>query len=141
MFDFKIQEDGELVVTNSVIEVSSDDDMRLQNAYTRIKSVANDWFIDHIGANLEVLVGRSCNSKNAEIGKALILNSLINDGLWNKNELLITANITSNTSIEFDVIFKIYQGYSEDDVIIREIIASLDLVKGVHIKYGWEPRR
>ena len=36
--------------------------------------------------------------------------------------------------------FKIYQQETEE-VYSYEIDVELDLVKGVHVRYGWEPRR
>ena len=43
-------------------------------------------------------------------------------------------------NIEYNIYFKI-RNPETDDTYSYEIIATIDLVKGVNIRYGWEPRR
>ena len=141
-FDFGFTPEGELVIDNISHDINNtvNDDLRIQLAYNRIKSITHNWFVDEIGANLEELVGRPCTKEIAEYGKEKIIKELIFDELWNKDDIYIKSEIKNNTNITYEIFLKIYQTESED-VYSYEIIAEIDLVKGVNIRYGWEPRR
>ena len=141
-FDFGFSPEGEIVVDNEThdIKESTNDDLQIQLAYNRIKSISNDWFVDEIGADLEELVGRQCTSEIANYGKTKIINSLTFDGLWQSNDIHIKAEIKNNTNIIYTIYLKIYQSETED-TYSYEIETTLDLVKGVFIRFGWEPRR
>lgn len=141
-FDFAITTDGEIIIdTNSHdIAQSINDTLRIQLAYNRIKSVARDWFVDEIGANLEELIGKPCTEDIAEYGKLKIMEVLTIDDLWSDDDIFIKSEIKNNTKITYNIYLKIYQVETED-VYSYEIEAELDLVKGVFIRYGWEPRR
>jgi hypothetical protein len=141
-FDIGLDTTGEIVLDNNTFDIKAqmNNDLRLQLAYDRIKSVSNNWFIDNIGANLEALIGKPCNKQNAEAGKAMITEQLTSDGLWDSTEFYIKSNIESMVHMEYSVFFKIKDEKTED-TFSYEIIATIDLVKGVNIRYGWEPRR
>ena len=141
-FDFSLDTTGELVLDEEThdIKPSTDNELRLQLAYDRIKSVSTNWYIDHIGANLESLIGKPCNQFYAQNGKSLIIQQLTFDSLWDSSEFFIKASIISMTSIEYNIYFKI-RDTETDDTYSYEIVATIDLVKGVNIRYGWEPRR
>lgn len=138
IFDFSLDETGELNINSTThdIELKTNDELRIQMAFTRIKSVSNNWYIDHIGANLETLIGKPCDSTNADYGKEKIINSLIYDGLWNENDIYIKSEIINNKNIKYYIYLRTYQSESED-TITTEIIVELDLIKGVNIRYGW----
>ena len=140
-FDFGLSTSGELVLNENThdIQAQMDNDLRLQLAYDRIKSIKNNWFIDEIGANLEFLIGKPSNKETAEYGKNLIYEQLIFDKLWNEDEIYIKANIINAVHFEYNVYFKIKDD-STDDTYSYEIIAEIDLVKGVKVRYGWEPK-
>ena len=140
-FDFGISTSGELVLDSDTfdIERKTDNDLRVQLAYDRIKSVTNDWFIDQIGANLESLIGKPCNQEYAEMGKTLILNQLTFDSLWDREDVFIKANIKDMINITYNVYLKIIDREIEE-TYSYEIIAEIDLVKGVKVRFGWEPR-
>ena len=141
-FDFAITTDGELIVDeqNHDIAKSTEDDLRIQLAYDRIKSISKNWFVDEIGADMEELVGRPCTEDIAEYGKQKIINVLLVDDLWKKEDIFIKAEIKDNVHIIYSVYLKLFQSETED-TISYEIIVELDLVKGVFIKFGWNPRR
>lgn len=140
-FDFDIDTSGELIMTaDHNINTVTDDDLRIQLAFDRIKSISKNWFIDEIGADLEEIIGRPCDQEHAEIGKKKILNVLIIDELWDLNDIVIAAEIKNNINITFTVYLKTVQNISEE-TITTEIICELDLIKGVNVRYGWEPRR
>lgn len=141
-FDFSITPEGELIVDNNTHDIapSEQDALRIQLAYNRIKSVSHNWFVDEIGANLEELIGKPCTQDIAEYGKLKIIEELTIDDLWDSNDIFIKSEIKNNTNITYSIYLKIYQTETED-AYSYEIVAELDLVKGVFIRYGWEPRR
>ena len=141
-FDFAITTEGELIIDeeNHDIVKSLDDDLRIQLAYNRIKSISKNWFVDEIGADMEELIGKPCTEDIAEYGKQKIINVLLIDDLWNKDDIFIKAEIKDNVHIIYSVYLKLFQSETED-TISYEIIVELDLVKGVFIKFGWDPRR
>lgn len=141
-FDFAITTEGELIINeeNHDIIKSIDDDLRIQLAYDRIKSISKNWFVDEIGADMEELIGRPCTEDMAEYGKQKIINVLLIDDLWNKDDIFIKAEIKDNVHIIYSVYLKLFQSETED-TISYEITVELDLVKGVFIKFGWNPRR
>lgn len=143
-FDMAISCDGELLVDEESHDIKClmDDNMRLQLAYDRIKSISTNWFIDEVGADLESLIGSPCNADTAEKGKILIESVINYDGLWAQKDLYIMATISDNNkSIVYSVYLLTYQSDDEATVITNEITVELDLVKGVKIRYGWDPRR
>ena len=141
-FDFAITTEGELIIDeeNHDIVKSLDDDLRIQLAYNRIKSISKNWFVDEVGADMEELIGRPCTEDIAEYGKQKIINVLLIDDLWNKDDIFIKAEIKDNVHIIYSVYLKLFQSETED-TISYEITVELDLVKGVFIKFGWDPRR
>lgn len=137
VFDFSLNEEGELNInTDHDIDIKSLDDLRIQMAYTRIKSVTNGWYVDHIGANLESIIGRPCSEKYVDSGKDKILDSLIYDELWDKNDVYIKSEIVNNKKIKYYVYLRTYQNYQED-TITTEIVVELDLIKGINIRYSF----
>ena len=141
-FDFAITTEGELIINeeNHDIVKSLDDDLRIQLAYNTIKSISTNWFVDEVGADMEELIGRPCTEDMAEYGKQKIINVLLIDDLWNKDDIFIKAEIKDNVHIIYSVYLKLFQSETED-TISYEITVELDLVKGVFIKFGWDPRR
>ncbi len=141
-FDFAITTEGELIIDeeNHDIIKSLDDDLRIQLAYNRIKSISKNWFVDEVGADMEELIGRPCTEDMAEYGKQKIINVLLIDDLWDKDDIFIKAEIKDNVHIVYSIYLKLFQSETEDTVSY-EITVELDLVKGVFIKFGWDPRR
>ena len=141
-FDFAITTEGELIIDeeNHDIVKSLDDDLRIQLAYNRIKSISKNWFVDEVGADMEELIGKPCTEDIAEYGKQKIINVLLIDDLWNKDDIFIKAEIKDNVHIIYSVYLKLFQSETED-TISYEITVELDLIKGVFIKFGWDPRR
>lgn len=141
-FDFGFSPDGEIIVDSETHDIykSKDDELKIQLSYNRIKSISKNWFIDEVGADMEELIGRPCTEDMAEYGKQKIINVLLIDDLWNKDDIFIKAEIKDNVHIIYSVYLKLFQSETED-TISYEIIVELDLVKGVFIKFGWDPRR
>ena len=141
-FDFGFSPDGEIIVDSETHDIykSKDDELKIQLSYNRIKSISKNWFVDEVGADMEELIGRPCTEDMAEYGKQKIINVLLIDDLWNKDDIFIKAEIKDNTHIIYSVYLKLFQSETED-TISYEITVELDLIKGVFIKFGWDPRR
>lgn len=141
-FDFGLTTDGEIIINNNDNDISTkqDNDLKIQLAYNRIKSISNNWFVDKVGADLEELIGKPCTNEIAEIGKNKITNVLTFDNLWSEKDLFIKTEIQDNTNILYSVYLKLIDEET-DETYSHEINVELDLVKGVKIRYGWEPRR
>lgn len=141
-FDFGFTPEGELIIDKEIhdIKTTKEDELRIQLAYNRIKSISTNWYVDEVGADLEEIIGRACDKDTAEYGKSKIMHVLTFDGLWEKDGIFIKSEIKNNINITYTIYLKITQQETED-VYSYEIEAELDLIKGVKIRYGWEPRR
>ena len=141
-FDFGFSPDGEIIVDAETHDIykSQEDELKIQLSYNRIKSISKNWFIDEVGADLEEIIGKACNETTAEYGKLKIIDVLTFDGLWDDKDIFIKSEIKNNINITYNIYLKLRQSETEE-VYSYEIDAELDLVKGVHIRYGWEPRR
>ena len=141
-FDFGFSPDGEIIVDSDTHDIykSQEDELKIQLSYNRIKSISNNWFIDEVGADLEEIIGKACNETTAEYGKLKIIDVLTFDGLWDDKDIFIKSKINNNINITYNIYLKLYQSDTEE-VYSYEIDAELDLIKGVNVRYGWEPRR
>lgn len=141
-FDFGFSPDGEIIVDRESLDIAKkqENELKIQLSYNRIKSISKNWFIDEVGADLEEIIGKPCNSETAEYGKRKIINVLTYDGLWDEKNVFIKAEIQDNTNILYSIYLKLIDEET-DETYSHEIDVELDLVKGVHIRYGWEPRR
>ena len=141
-FDFGFSPDGEIIVDSDTHDIykSQEDELKIQLSYNRIKSISKNWFIDEVGADLEEIIGKACNETTAEYGKLKIIDVLTFDGLWNDKDIFIKSEIKNNINITYNIYLKLHQSDTEE-VYSYEIDAELDLIKGVNVRYGWEPRR
>ena len=141
-FDFGFSPDGEIIVDANTHDIykSHENELKIQLSYNRIKSISKNWFIDEVGADLEEIIGKACNETTAEYGKLKIIDVLTFDGLWNDKDIFIKSEIKNNIKITYNIYLKLRQSNTEE-VYSYEIDVELDLVKGVHVRYGWEPRR
>lgn len=141
-FDFTFLQEGEIVVddTSHDIHTVEDNELRVQLAYNRIKSISHDWFVDELGADLEELIGKHCTENIVEYGKTKIISVLTVDDLWSADDIVVIGKINNNVNIQYSVYLRIYQDTSEDPWAY-EITAELDLIKGVFVRYGWMPKR
>lgn len=137
-FDFKIDSTGEIIVDPKTYDIAtvSDTNLKIQLAYTRIKSCVNEWFYDEVGANLEELVGRAAKVGTIEVGKARIIEVLTYDNLWDSKDLFVQSIIENATKLTYAVYFRI-QTDDEFGETSKTIHVDLDLVKGVKVRYGW----
>jgi hypothetical protein len=138
-FDFQLDETGELVVDQDSHEVNAvaGDELRIQMAYDRIKSVSTGWFQDNIGANLEELVGKPINGNIVTTGKDKIIDSLTFDGLWSRKDIHVQSEVTDALTVNYSVYLRIFDSETKEESS-KDITITLDLIKGVKIKYGWQ---
>ena len=141
-FDFGFSPEGEIIIDSETHDIykSQEDELKIQLSYNRIKSISNNWFIDEVGADLEEIIGKACNETTAEYGKLKIIDVLTFDGLWNDKDIFIKSEIKNNINITYNIYLKLHQSDTEE-VYSYEIDVELDLIKGVNVRYGWEPRR
>ena len=141
-FDFGFSPDGEIIIDSETHDIykSQEDELKIQLSYNRIKSISNNWFIDEVGADLEEIIGKACNETTAEYGKLKIIDVLTFDRLWNDKDIFIKSEIKNNINITYNIYLKLHQSDTEE-VYSYEIDVELDLIKGVNVRYGWEPRR
>ena len=141
-FDFGFSPDGEIIIDSDTHNIykSQEDELKIQLSYNRIKSISKNWFIDEVGADLEEIIGKACNDTTAEYGKLKIIDVLTFDNLWDENDIFIKSEIKNNINITYNIYLKLRQSNS-NEVYSYEIDVELDLVKGVNVRYGWEPRR
>lgn len=137
-FDFKLDMFGELVINeiNHEIDTVKSDDLKVQLAYTRIKSIANGWFYDNVGADLEALVGRPVKKEIVSVGTTKIIEVLTYDDLWAEEDILIQTTIKDSTHVIYSVYLRKYTDdeFGEESIVMN---IELDLVQGVRIKFGW----
>lgn len=141
-FDFGFSPEGEILIdsdSNDICKKQSND-LKIQLSYNRIKSISKNWFVDEVGADLEEIIGKACNQETAEYGKSKIIKVLTFDDLWKENDIFIQAEIKNNVNILYTVYLKLIDEETEK-VYTHEIDIELDLIKGVKIRYGWDPRR
>lgn len=141
-FDLFIGTDGDLTADEYTHEMTKVDDNenRLQLALSRIKSVEPNWYKDHVGANLELLIGRPCTEETAETGKEMIRSVLIMDELWADEEFVIISDIdTENRKITYTIYFKITEETTDAETAFS-VNVEIDLVRGIVLKNIWQKR-
>lgn len=129
--DFGITMDGELIIDNSNLDIKtvSDDEERFQQAFCRIQSVMSNWR-NEIGANLEEVISMPINSNTFKIFEDKIINSLIKDHIYSKDEIHIEM-VNNENYIEAKVYLR-----NKDTITCRTLNVKLDLVFGINITIG-----
>lgn len=131
MFDFGINDDGELLFDGPAKDIltSDKDGLVRQTALCRIKSVVGDWFNTNIGANLEQFIGEVCNQETATDITSQIESALCYDGFIIKNELFFVPKIEEN-SISVLVFINSRIGGKPSMINVQ-----IDVVGGVKVQY------
>lgn len=129
MFDFNINENGELIYNSNIQDVDyiKDDDLIKQISTNRIKSVVGDWFNSRIGANLEEFLGLPNTPSNTNEIINRIENALVYDDFLLESDLYIIPKI-DKTNLSLKVFIK--GKYSSSPILIDVYI---DIVSGVKI--------
>lgn len=109
--DLLLSEDGDLVLDETGdLAIASGAAYVAQQVWCRLKSVSSDWFYDHIGADLELFLGRPNTRETAEIISAKIEETLTYDGLLELYELFIKPVPLSRETISFFIFVKVEDG-------------------------------
>lgn len=132
MLDFAIDRAGELItgIDSDILSVSGDA-LNYQMAFCRIQSVAKDWYYDHIGADLEELLGEPLDNNNIALLKQKIITALTFDGYFTTDNIYIDASIINLTYAKILVYIKNINNKGSMCIDV-----SLDLVKGVNVEIG-----
>lgn len=136
MIDFFIGKYGELELgEENHIKTVTEDELRVQMAYCRIKSITHDWYIDNIGANLEKYLGYENTLSQAEEIKANILEAITFDEYIDKKDVFIVPKIIRH-NISFVVFIKNIKTNS-----VSRIDVEIDIVGGVNITYDFDTQQ
>lgn len=129
MFDFNINENGELIYNPNIKDADyiNKDDLIKQIATNRIKSITGDWFNSTIGANLEEFLGMPNTPETANDITNRIKTALIYDDFLKENDLYFIPKIDKNV---FSLKVFIKGQYGNSPMLIDVVI---DIVSGVKI--------
>ena len=129
-FDFSIDGTGEIIIDSKTFDIAkvSDQDLKIQLAYVRIKSCINEWYYDEVGANLEELVGRAAKPSTVDVGKTRIIQVLTYDKLWDEEDLFVQSIIENARKLTYAVYFRIKTD-NEFGETSKTIYIDLDLIK------------
>lgn len=95
--DLMITQDGDFIlceeenVTHTVCEMMPcENSMYIaQVVMNRVKTMKPDWFYDHVGADLEYLLGEDNTKETADYGNELIKNALTYDGFIEEKDIWV----------------------------------------------------
>lgn len=95
--DISLSEDGDIVlceeegVVHEYCEIQFVENSQYikQIVFNRIKTMKPDWFYDHVGANLEELLGKDNVKETALIGADLITEALTSDNFISPENIYI----------------------------------------------------
>lgn len=127
MIDFKLTEDGELVIdANGDLATVSGDEQIVQSILFRLKTTKGDWVLDpNLGCSLEDFIG----SPNIQSTWSLI-EQRVEDEIGN-DSLVISPEVTCIPVDDFSVMIIIEFSSLESDERIIQIQSGLDLRKGL----------
>lgn len=129
MFDFNINENGELLFDSNTSDICCiyDDEVIKQIANNRIKSVVGNWFNSDIGANLEQYLGSPNSITTANGVMKSIENALTYDDFLSESEIYFIPKI-DRTVLSIKVFIK--SKYNSNPMLID---VTIDIVSGVKI--------
>lgn len=88
--DLKLTPDGDLAVgPDGDLALAEGADFIRQSVQARLRSVTNDWFYDHVGADLEDFLGRPNTREVAGELEARIVDTLTGDGLVAREDVYV----------------------------------------------------
>jgi len=130
--DITTSEDGDMVIENNDISVTSPRQYQKQSIINRVKSVMEDWYYDHVGADMEDLIGKANKAETGQEGVDKITTTLTEDGLIDPDQLMVKPVPVSKSQIVFFIF--IQSPYFTDTL---SLMANLDLAGGdISIREG-----
>ena len=125
--DLKMTETGDLIVgENGDLEITYGDEQIAQEVLFRVKTTLGDWTLSpNIGASLERFIGEP----NEPFVHAMIENAIL--ASVTRGNLLFSPDISAIPIGENEVFILIEFGSLEDDDRMIQVVAGLDLKKGL----------
>lgn len=106
MSDFYLDLSGDLKISpnKDIAMTQSRSQNDIQQIYLRLMTEPGDFYIyPKLGTQLNILYGMPQSQATGEMGKRLIREALLREGVFADRKISITAVPTSNNSIRFDV--------------------------------------
>jgi hypothetical protein len=106
MSDFYLDLSGDLKISpnKDIAMTQSRSQNDIQQIYLRLMTEPGDFYIyPKLGTELNILYGMPQSQATGEMGKRLIREALLREGVFADRKISITAVPTSNNSIRFDV--------------------------------------
>jgi len=125
--DLYLSPEGDLVIRSGDLRAVTENEYLLQSARSRIKSIKSDWFYDHIGADLESILGEPNTREISDLGKAKIITALTEDDMFTLDDVYIKDAPTGRNSVLYIVALKTTSG---SPMILN---VTMDLVRGISI--------
>ena len=118
---FYSHDENEIINYQFVKEIGKED-LVIQNIKNRIKTTKPDWFYDHIGANIEEIIGMENSKETALYGAELIKSSLTEGGYINEYDVYIKPVPTDIFSIMYLVAVRI----ADDNIVQFKVSVALN---------------
>jgi hypothetical protein len=105
--DLFISKDGDLLLNSEGdLAVVKDINYVAQTVHNRLRSIAEDWFYDQSGANIEEFIGLPNTQENASALADQITNALIKDGFCDIDDLLVIGKPVSASMVSIGIFVK-----------------------------------
>lgn len=127
--DLALSADGDLLTERGDLKLVSGDDYRRQQVLIRLKSIRVNWRYDHIGADLESIIGKPNTQDTAKEGIDLIVQALTEDGLFKAEELYVKPVPLNKSAI----LFFVFVNTVGDPM---SFVVEIDLQAGVIVREG-----
>lgn len=101
--DIALTPDGDFILEDYDIKLTDDAEYLKQQAQNRIKSIKVDWRYDHIGADMEDLIGQANTTDTAQWGTEKLTEALTFDGLFDVVDLYIKPIPLDKSTVVFFV--------------------------------------
>lgn len=130
--DFKISNEGELMLEESNLLTVKDIEFKVQLAMCEIASVSHDWFYDNLGTDLEEMIGKPLTDTMISVISDMILTKLYKTKLFNDGDIRIESKKVDLVSVGYNVYIK--NPNIKYDYYVIEV--EIDTLKGVNVKVG-----
>lgn len=99
-FDIAITDAGDLQVDiSNDVAIISNIEYVAQSVKNRIRSVANNWYYDNIGADIEKFIGQPNTQDTANKIESAITSSLTYDGFCNNEDVAVFASPLNSVTV------------------------------------------
>lgn len=127
--DLRLTPDGDLVLTDTGdLALVDQMEYQRQQVINRLKSIQVDWIYDHIGADLEDLLGMENRPETAELFKAKVKEALTMDGFLTEADIYMEVVPTNRQTL---VLFLFVNSPFAEEPLGFEV--GLDLAAGATV--------